>query len=75
MRRDEVHTLFCYARNLPRPVHQRRLCGEGWVGGLVGAEVSDVEDAIDCDEGWLVEPCSDIALVQSVAVQAHGRRR
>jgi len=51
---DGICTLCCYARDLPRPVHQRGLCGEGWVGGLVGAEVSDVEDAIDCDEGRLV---------------------
>ena len=75
MRGDKTHTLSCYTRNLPRPVHQRGFCGEGWVSGLVGAEVSDVEDAIDCNERWLVEPCSDIVLVQRVAVHAHGRRR
>lgn len=73
--RDKVYTLSCYARDLAGPVHQRGLCDEGWVSGLVRAEVSDVEDAIDCDEGWLVEPCSDIVLVQGVAVQAHGRCR
>lgn len=60
---DKAHTLPCYARDLTGPVYQRRLRDEGWISSLVRTEVSDIEYAVDCDEGRLLEPCFDIVLV------------